>query len=65
MHFDSLRNHASSSSQYFTNTTNKKPTEILHFSPEPQDLIIFTPTVVESPEKSVGSHILEPSQKGR
>ncbi|XP_077181617.1 coiled-coil domain-containing protein 66 isoform X2 [Paroedura picta] len=64
MHFDSFRNHAYSSSQYPLNTTYKKPTETLHFSPEPRDSITFTPTEVESSGKSVGSHISEPNQKG-
>ncbi|KAL8212513.1 UNVERIFIED_CONTAM: hypothetical protein K2H54_049651 [Gekko kuhli] len=64
MHFDSFRNNAYSSSQCPLNTTYKKPTETLHFSPEPQDSITFTPTEVESSGKSVGSHISEASQKG-
>ncbi|XP_060095729.1 coiled-coil domain-containing protein 66 [Heteronotia binoei] len=64
MHFDSFKNHAHSSSQYPLNTTYKKPTETLHFSPEPQDSVIFTPTEVESSGKQVGSHTSESSQKG-
>ncbi|XP_054832196.1 coiled-coil domain-containing protein 66 isoform X2 [Eublepharis macularius] len=64
MHFDSFKNHAYSSSQYPLNTTYKKQTETLHFSPELQDQITFTPTEVESSGKSVGSNISESSQKG-
>nr|XP_056712687.1 coiled-coil domain-containing protein 66 [Euleptes europaea] len=64
MHFDSFRNNAYASSQYPLNATYKKPIETLHFSPEPQDSITFTPTEMESSGKSVGSNISEPSQKG-